>query len=207
MVLWRQKINFTYQRFSCWLYFVLWITMSPVTLYAPVNSNVILLFIIRKTRYLHDVFRYFRICVSFIQNLYSETKGEMLFSSTKISEITTDISILLLTYIGPIKNYFIQCSRYNPNLFHNIPTVRKQILSKNSIANILLLMCLILNNVKEKLIFIVVSCKLFQLLLYCSNSCTPLHFKILNVHTKTFKFAHQMFRFSLKPSSGCPWPY
>jgi len=39
-------------------------------------------------------------------------------------------------------------------------------------------------------IFIVVPCcMLFQSLLYCSNSCTPLHFKILKSHTKTLCFS------------------
>jgi hypothetical protein len=39
-------------------------------------------------------------------------------------------------------------------------------------------------------------------LLYCSNSCTSLHFKILKSHTKTFKICPFMFRSPLKPSSG-----
>jgi len=68
-------------------------------------------------------------------------------------------------------------------------------------------MCLVLNNVKGKLIFIVVPCMLFQPLLYCSNSCTSLHFKILISHTKTLKIRPYVFRSSLKPSSGDPWPY
>ena len=48
---------------------------------------------------------------------------------------------------------------------------------------------------------------LFQSLLYCSNSCTSLHFKILKSHTKTLKIRPYMFRSALKPSSGGPWPY
>jgi len=44
-------------------------------------------------------------------------------------------------------------------------------------------------------------------LLYCSNSCTSLHFKILNSHTKTLKIRPCMFRSPLKPSSGGPWLY
>jgi hypothetical protein len=60
------------------------------------------------------------------------------------------------------------------------------------------------------LIFIVVPCcccMLFQSVLYCSNSCTSLHFKILKSHTKTLKNRPYMFRSPLKPSSGGPWPY
>ena len=57
-------------------------------------------------------------------------------------------------------------------------------------------------------IFIVVPCcMLFQSLLYCSNSCTSLHFKTLKSHTKTLKIPPYMFRSPLKPSSGGPWPY
>ena len=44
--------------------------------------------------------------------------------------------------------------------------------------------------VKNKLnsvFFIVVLCMFFQSLLYCSNSCTSLHFKTLKSHTKTLK--------------------
>ena len=48
---------------------------------------------------------------------------------------------------------------------------------------------------------------LFQSLLYCSNSCTSLHFKTLNSQTKTLKIRPKMFRSPLKPSSGGPWPY
>jgi hypothetical protein len=60
----------------------------------------------------------------------------------------------------------------------------------------------------HSLIFItVVPCMLFQSLLYCSNSCTLLHFKILKSHTKTLKIRPYMFRSPLKPSSGGPWPY
>jgi hypothetical protein len=44
-------------------------------------------------------------------------------------------------------------------------------------------------------------------LLYCSKSCTSLHFEILKSHTKTLKICPYMFRSSLKPSSGGPWPY
>ena len=44
-------------------------------------------------------------------------------------------------------------------------------------------------------------------LLYCSNSCTSLHFKTLKSHTKTLKILPYMFRSPLKPSSGGPWPY
>ena len=50
-------------------------------------------------------------------------------------------------------------------------------------------------------------CMLFQSLLYCSNSCTSLHFKTLKSHTKTLKIRPYMFRSPLKPSSGGPWPY
>jgi len=56
-------------------------------------------------------------------------------------------------------------------------------------------------------IFIVVPCMLFQSLLYCSNSCTSLHFKTLKSHIKTLKIRPYMFRSPLKPSSGGPWPY
>ena len=56
-------------------------------------------------------------------------------------------------------------------------------------------------------IFIFVPCMLFQSLLYCSNSCTSLQFKILKSHTKTLKIRPYMFRSPLKPSSGDPWPY
>jgi hypothetical protein len=48
---------------------------------------------------------------------------------------------------------------------------------------------------------------LFQSLLYCSNSCTSLHFKTLKSHTKTLKIRPYMFRSPLKPSSGTPRPY
>jgi hypothetical protein len=41
-------------------------------------------------------------------------------------------------------------------------------------------------------------------LLYCSNSCTSLHFKILKYHTKTLKIHPYMFWSPLKPSSGGP---
>ena len=44
-------------------------------------------------------------------------------------------------------------------------------------------------------------------LLYCSNSCTSLHFITLKSHTKTLKIRPYMFRSTLKPSSGGPWPY
>jgi hypothetical protein len=57
-------------------------------------------------------------------------------------------------------------------------------------------------------IFVAVPCcMLFQSLIYCSNSCTSLHFKILKSHTKTLKICPCMFRSPLKPSSGGPWPY
>ena len=56
-------------------------------------------------------------------------------------------------------------------------------------------------------VFIVVPCMLFQSLLYCSNSCTSLHFKTLTSHTKTVKLRPYMFRSPLKPSSGGPSPY
>ena len=48
---------------------------------------------------------------------------------------------------------------------------------------------------------------LFKGLLYCSNSCTSLHFKTLKSHTKTHKIRPYMFRSPLKLSSGGPWPY
>jgi hypothetical protein len=48
---------------------------------------------------------------------------------------------------------------------------------------------------------------LFQSLLYCSNQCTSLHFKILKSHTKTLKIRPYMFQSPLKPSSEGPWPY
>jgi len=58
------------------------------------------------------------------------------------------------------------------------------------------------------LFFIVVPCcMLFQYLLYCSNSCTSLHFKTIKSHTKTLKILPYMFRSPLKPSSGGPWLY
>ena len=44
----------------------------------------------------------------------------------------------------------------------------------------------------------------FQFLLYCSNSCTSLHFKIIKSDTKTLKIRPYMFRSPLKPSSGGP---
>jgi len=49
--------------------------------------------------------------------------------------------------------------------------------------------------------------KITESLLYCSNSCTSLHFKTLKSHTKTLKIRPYMFRSTLKPSSGDPWPY
>jgi len=56
--------------------------------------------------------------------------------------------------------------------------------------------------------FIVVPCcMLFQSLLYCSNSCTSLHFKTLKSHTKTLKISPYMFRSPLNTSSGGPWQY
>ena len=51
------------------------------------------------------------------------------------------------------------------------------------------------------------TCRVFSSLLYCSNSCTSLHFKTLKSHTKTLKIRPYMFRSPLKPSSGGPWPY
>jgi hypothetical protein len=62
-------------------------------------------------------------------------------------------------------------------------------------------------RIKFTVFLIAALCMLFQSLLYCSNSCTSLHFKILRYHTKTLKIRHYMFRCSLKPSSGGPWPY
>ena len=63
-------------------------------------------------------------------------------------------------------------------------------------------------TVIDYLILIVVPCcMLFQSLLYCSNSCTSLHFKTLKSHTKALKICLYMFRSPLKPSSGGPWPY
>jgi len=56
-------------------------------------------------------------------------------------------------------------------------------------------------------IFIVVPCTLFHSLLYCSNSCISLHFKVLKSHTETLKIRPYMFRSLLKSSSGGPWPY
>jgi hypothetical protein len=47
----------------------------------------------------------------------------------------------------------------------------------------------------------------YNSLLYCSNSCTSLHFKILKSHTKALKIRSYMFWSPLKPSSGGPWPY
>ena len=55
--------------------------------------------------------------------------------------------------------------------------------------------------------FIVVPCMLFQSLLYCSKSCTSLHFNTLKSHTKTLKIRPYMFRCPLKPSSGDQWLY
>ena len=43
---------------------------------------------------------------------------------------------------------------------------------------------------------------LHQSLLYCSNSCTSLHFKTLKSHTKTLKIRPYMFQSPLNPSSG-----
>ena len=52
-------------------------------------------------------------------------------------------------------------------------------------------------------LFIVVPCcMLFHSLLYCSNSCTSLHFKTLKSHTKTLKIRPYIFRSPLKPSTG-----
>jgi hypothetical protein len=57
-------------------------------------------------------------------------------------------------------------------------------------------------------VFIVVPCcMLFQSLLYCSNSCTSLHFKTLKSYTKILKISPYILRSPLKPSSGGPWPY
>jgi hypothetical protein len=50
----------------------------------------------------------------------------------------------------------------------------------------------------SSVIFIVVPCMLFQSLLYCSNSCSSLHFKTLKSHTKTLKICPYMFRSPLK---------
>jgi hypothetical protein len=47
---------------------------------------------------------------------------------------------------------------------------------------------------QKQLIFIVVPCMTFQSLLYCSNSCTSLHFKTLKSQTKTLKIRPYMFR-------------
>jgi hypothetical protein len=49
------------------------------------------------------------------------------------------------------------------------------------------------NKAKHMFVFIVVPCccTLFQSLLYCSNSCTSLHFKTLKSHTKTLKIRPQ----------------
>jgi hypothetical protein len=55
--------------------------------------------------------------------------------------------------------------------------------------------------------FNVVPCMLFKFLLYCSNSKTSLHFKTLKSHIKTLKIRPYMFRSSLKPYPGGPWPY
>jgi len=54
-----------------------------------------------------------------------------------------------------------------------------------------------------------VSCKHteFNLLLYYSNSCTPLHFKTLKSHTKTLKIRPYVFWSPSKPSLGGPWLY
>ena len=60
---------------------------------------------------------------------------------------------------------------------------------------------------QSTILFIVVPCMLFQSLLYCSNSWTTLHFKILKSHTKTLKIRPYMFRSPLKPSLGGPRPY
>ena len=46
---------------------------------------------------------------------------------------------------------------------------------------------------KGNVMFIVVPCILFQSLLYCSNSCTSLHFETLKSHTKTLKILHYMY--------------
>jgi len=56
-------------------------------------------------------------------------------------------------------------------------------------------------------VFIVVPRMLFQSLLYCSNSCTSLHFKTIKSHTKPLKTGPFLFLSHLKPSSGGPWPY
>jgi len=44
-------------------------------------------------------------------------------------------------------------------------------------------------------------------LIYCSNSCTSLHFKTLKSVTKTLKIRPYMFRSPLNPFSRGPWPY
>ena len=49
--------------------------------------------------------------------------------------------------------------------------------------------------------------KSFVSLLYCSKSCTSLHFKTLKSHTKTLKMRPYVLRSPLKPSSGDPWLY
>jgi hypothetical protein len=41
-----------------------------------------------------------------------------------------------------------------------------------------------------------------HVLLYCSNSCTSLHFKTLKSQTKTLKIRPYIFRLSLKPTLG-----
>jgi len=53
----------------------------------------------------------------------------------------------------------------------------------------------------------IVQILLYFSLLYCSNSCTSLHFKTLKSHTKTLKIRPYMFQSPLKPSSGGPWLY
>jgi len=53
--------------------------------------------------------------------------------------------------------------------------------------------------------FIVVLCCMLFHCLYCSNSCTSLHFKILKSHIKTLKIRSYMFQSPLKPSSGGPF--
>jgi len=51
-----------------------------------------------------------------------------------------------------------------------------------------------MDSKSHTLIFKVVPCVLFQSVLYCSNSCTSLHFKTLKSHSKTLKIYPNMFQ-------------
>ena len=85
---------------------------------------------------------------------------------------------------------------------HSVTTLKNWILSNTAVWT--LKFCNILQDYSKQTHF-ANYCKLS--LLYCSNSCTSLHFKTLKSHTKTLKIHPYVFRSPLKPSAGGAWPY